>query len=272
MEDIFGDHLKVCLYQKKKIKTSRKQLKEIRDLFALSKPNLLEQLTKNVRLDGLFTLDEHSFNDDADLVTTYDPAYIFFFTMMYLQHLNKLLEEQLEISFGDDWRGKNIWYGVSVDKHLLGTVFGSTKKLEKLFYASGILDDSLRKAKFCNRGEEILPAIQHRLPYLHFKVKSYFVVAQLFSKHMQLTLHQVVKVASTGEDAASVIIKDKIVYMDDVFELLGKEIWTSIQLNCQMDYCNIHEDGKNERYDLSSFQTYSYMYRNIKSCVTRLVS
>ncbi|KAI7891464.1 uncharacterized protein EV154DRAFT_563383 [Mucor mucedo] len=176
------------------------------------------------------------------------------------------------INIGSNWRANNIWYSVSMDKKFLDTVFGSIKKLEKLFFASGILrkDDELRKAKFCTRGEEILPAIQHKYQHLDFRLKSYFVVVQIFSKHIQLSLHQVVKLASPGEDPASIIVQDKIIHIDDVYDTLCKSIMKSIQVNCQVDYCTTHKIQEDTQYHFQSFEIYSNIYRNLKPYVVEL--
>ncbi|KAI7893682.1 uncharacterized protein EV154DRAFT_501190 [Mucor mucedo] len=227
---------------------------------------------QNVKTDDLFMKNDSSCSDDTNLLDTSDPGYILFFILAYLHNLNMLLNKELDKKFWNDWRGKNIWYGVSVDKHLLETVFVSKKKLEKLFYASGILlkDNNLRRAKFCVRGEDILPAIQQTLD-LKLKMKSCFVVSQIFPQHVQLTLHQTVKLGSPGEDAASIIIEDKIVYFDDVYDDLCKNIWKKMQSNCQIDYCITHKDKKYTEYDFGSFQAYRDIRQTFKQRIVELL-
>ncbi|KAI7891454.1 uncharacterized protein EV154DRAFT_224841 [Mucor mucedo] len=175
-------------------------------------------------------------------------------------------------NFGKNWQANKIWYGVSIDKNLSDNVFGLIKKLEKSFFASGILgkEDNLRKAKFCTRGEEILPAIQHQYQHLDFSLKSYYVVAHISSKHIQLSLHQVVKLASPGEDPASIIIQDEMIQVDDVYDTLCKSIMKSLQVKCQVDYCTTHKSQKDTQYDFQSFEIYSNIYRNLRPCVVEL--
>ncbi|KAI7891427.1 uncharacterized protein EV154DRAFT_508240 [Mucor mucedo] len=182
---------------------------------------------------------------------------MYFFMLTYLHCLNKQIEKKLESNFGKNWQADKIWYGVSIDKNLSDNVFGTIKKLEKSFFASGIIrkNDDLRKAKFCTRGEEILQAIQHKYQHLDFRSKSYFVVAQISSKHIQLSLHQV----------------DEIIHIDDVYDTLCKSIMKSIQINYQVDYCTTHKYGKDIQYDFQSFEMYSNIYRNLKPCVVELV-
>ncbi|KAG2199838.1 hypothetical protein INT47_009451 [Mucor saturninus] len=226
----------------------------------------------NIEMDDLFVSKDESCSSDSESFTTCHPGYMYFFVITYLHCLNKQIEEKLENTVGSNWRANNIWYGVSIDKKLLDTVFGTIKKLEKLFFASGILekDDELRKAKFCTRGEEILPAIQHKYQHLDFRLKSYFVVAQISSKHIQLSLHRVVKLASPGEGPASIIIQDEVIHIDDVYDTLCKSIMKSIQVNCRVDYCAMHKSEEDTPYDFQSFEIYSNIYRNLKPCIVEL--
>ncbi|KAI7891423.1 uncharacterized protein EV154DRAFT_224143 [Mucor mucedo] len=226
----------------------------------------------NIEMDDLFASKDESCGSDSKLFTTCHPGYMYFFIITYLHCLNKQIEKKLESDVGSNWRANNIWYGVSVDKKLLDTVFGSIKNLEKSFFASGILrkDDELRKAKLCTRGEEILPALQHKYQHLDFRLKSYFVVAQISSKHIQLSLHQVVKLASPGEDPASIIIQDEIIHIHGVYDILCKSIMKSIQVNCQVDYCTTHKSQEGTQYDFQSLEIYNNIYRNLKPCVVEL--
>ncbi|KAG2193301.1 hypothetical protein INT47_008662 [Mucor saturninus] len=228
----------------------------------------------NIEMDDLFVSKDESCSSDSESFTTCHPGYMYFFVITYLHCLNKQIEEKLENTVGSNWRANNIWYGVSIDKKLLDTVFGTIKKLEKSFFASGILekDDELRKAKFCTRGEEILPAIQHKYQHLDLRMKSYFVVAQISSKHIQLSLQQVVKLASPGEDPASIIIQDEIIDIDDVYDTLCKSIMKSLQVNCQVDYCTTHKSQEDTQCDFQSSKICSNIYRNLKPCVVELVS
>ncbi|KAG2194690.1 hypothetical protein INT47_013065 [Mucor saturninus] len=225
-------------------------------------------------MDDISVSKDEFCGSDSKSFTTCHPGYMYFFMITYLHCLNKQIEEKLESTVGSNWRANNIWYAVSMDKKLLDTVFGTIKKLEKSFFASRILgkDGELGKAKFCIRGEEILPAIQHKYQHLDFRLKSYFVVARISSKHIQLSLHQVVKLASPGEDPASIIIQDEMIHIDNVHDTLCKSIMKSIQVNCPVDYCTTHKNEEATQYDFQSFKIYSNIYQNLKPCVVELVS
>ncbi|KAI7869620.1 uncharacterized protein EV154DRAFT_556732 [Mucor mucedo] len=266
--------MKLTLGNIDRIKTSQNSQKEIRKLFVSSNPNLFKQLTKNLDMDDFFASKDKFRDAKSESFTTCHPGYIYFFMITYLHCLNKRLSEKLANKLGRKWRGNHLWYGVSIDKNLLDTVFGSKKNLEKLFYAGGILqqDDTLRKLKTCTRGEEILPAIQQRLLGLNFRLKSCFVVAQIFSNHIQLSLHQTVKLSSTGDDAASIIIQDEVLHIEDVYDTLCKNVMKSIQANnCQVKYCSAHRNKQDKRYNFETFETYSNIYPNLKPCLVKLL-
>ncbi|KAI7895810.1 uncharacterized protein EV154DRAFT_493846 [Mucor mucedo] len=264
--------MKSAFVNRCRIKTSQNCSKDIRNLFVYPKPKLLERLTKNVKMDGFFTLSDTRDSTDS-LANTCNPGYMFFFLLTYLHNLNNLLEGKLQCLFGNDWQKKNMWYGVSVDKNLLDTVFGSKKNLEKLFFASGILrkDDKFRKAKFCTHGEEILPAIQQNFVDLEFKIKSYFVVVQVFSKHVQLTLHQVVKLATSGRSVSTIIIQDKIICIDDACDTLCKEIWKSMQFKRQITCCTPHRDNDYLKNSFGSLKTYKSILQNLNISIAELL-
>lgn len=257
------------------IKPIKVQSKEIIDLLVFSKSNLLEKLTENVKLGDFSTLNNKSCSDDDSLKTTGQTIYLLFFMITYLQNLHKRLEEKLQDNFGSDWRGKNIWFGVSVEKYLLDNVFGSKKNLEKLFFASGILgkDNNLRKAQFCTFGEEILPALQQELKRdLNLKMKSYFVAAHIYSRYIQLTLHQVVKLELSGKKSATIIIQDKIIHINDVYDTLCKGILANMQSYYRTSCCSINNHNTNEQYDLSSLKIYSNICQKLKLSIVELVS
>ncbi|KAG2195022.1 hypothetical protein INT47_005622 [Mucor saturninus] len=269
----FRDMLKrSTLSSDKRVKSNKNRLKRIRNEFVSLNPNIFEELVENIEMDDLFVSKDEFPALDSESSTTCHPGYMYFFMITYLHCLNKQMEEKLESTVGLNWRANNIWYAVSMDKKLLDTVFGTIKKLEKSFFASRILgkDNELRKAKFCTRGEEILPAIQHEYQHLDFRLKSFFVVAQISSKHIQLSLHQVVKLASPGEDPASIIIHDEMIHIDNVYDTLCKSIMKSIQVNCQVDYCTTHKSEEDTQYDFQLFEIYNNIYRNLKPCVVEL--
>ncbi|KAI7888041.1 uncharacterized protein EV154DRAFT_324303 [Mucor mucedo] len=198
-----------------------------------------------LKIDDVFSMDHRpSAGNEEDSIAIHQHVYVNCFLIAYLYSLNKFIEEKLDEDYGDEWKNKNIAFTVSVDKYLLDKVFGSKERLNELFYASGVLqkDNRLRKAQIFSYGEEILPAIQQRLTDLDFKMKSYFVVAQIHPKHIQLTLHQVVKLSSYEENTATIIIQDEIVQIEDVYDSLShcfgyKNVYQKLKL-CVVEIMN----------------------------------
>lgn len=181
-----------------------------------------------------------------------------------------MIEEKLNENYGREWKNNKIAFAVSVDKQLLDTVFCSKEKMNELLLASGILQKNVnkRKAQIFSYGEEILPAIQQKLTDLEFKMKSYFVVAQIHPKHIQLTLHQVVKLSSFEKNTATIIIQDEIIQIEDVFDALCKNIWITMLSGIHVNYCSIHENEGNETHGFR----YKDGYQKLKLCIIEMVS
>lgn len=91
----------------------------------------------------------------------------------------------------------------------------------------------------------ILSAIQQKLG-LNLGLKSYFVVAQIKQANIHIILHQVVKLLSPEEDASTMIVRDKIIHINNVHDTLCKNIWNSFQLTDKINYCALHKyvEGK----------------------------
>lgn len=248
--------------------------KKIIDTFVDSEGKILERLLSKENLGKLFSKEDKPCRANVDFVDIRHPGYVFFVIISYLYYLNKLVEEKLEGSFGNDWRDKNIAYAVCVDKSILDNVFGSKEHFHELLYASGILqkNNEHRKAQISTYGAEILPAIQQKLKHLEFKMKSYFVVAQTYPTHIQLTLHQVVRLSSPQKDAATIIIQDEIIHIEDVYDTLCKRVWANMLFSGHVEYCTKHKDERDTLYDFGSFQNYSNIRHKLKLCITKLVS
>lgn len=264
LESILGHYLEMY--------SDTKQQKEIRTNFVKSGLKIFEQRLSEVDFYEMF-LKDASPAADTHFVTVYQPSYIYFFMITYFYYLNKLVEEELKGDFGNDWREENIGYDVCVNKSILDNFFGSKEILNELLYVGGILqkNNEHRKAQISTHSEEILPVIQQKLEYLEFKMKSYFVVVQTYPTHIQLTLHQVVKISSSKENSATIIIQDQIIQIEDVYDTLCKKIWANMSLNGHIEYCNTHKDIPSALYDFGLLQNYSNIYQKLKSCVVKLV-
>lgn len=80
------------------------------------------------------------------------------------------------------------------------------------------------------QGEELLPVLLQRLN-LELPLKSYYVLSQLHATYIQITLKQVVKIASNEEEVAAITIQNETIPINDIYEELLKNIWRHIILN-----------------------------------------
>lgn len=104
-----------------------------------------------------------------------------------------------------------------------------------------------RKKRKITQGEGLLSLLQEKFK-LSLPLKSYFVQAQLHEEFLQLILNQVVKLKSPKEEAASVIIQDQTIPIQNICDSLCANIWKSIgscdgsiNVNC----CEMHKDNIN---------------------------
>lgn len=207
----------------------------------------------------------------GNLVTLSEPLYVYIFVILYLIHLNKLIITELDKRFGNDWKTKNIGHVVSVEKKLLNDIFGSKEGLRKLFIASGFLSNECRRARILTQGEGCLPTIEQNMCDLRFKIKSYFAIAQIHQAHIQVTLHQVVKTLSPGENEATVILKDEVINTEDVYDILYKSIWNQLLCHSQINYCRSHKVQDHEIHDFCSSRNYNHIRSKIKPFVIEMV-
>lgn len=267
MEDIFGDYLQMNLDFDREANN--------RHAFINSGSRILESLLDKVKLSKIFSTSDQGLAIDNTMETIRHTTYILFFKIMYLRYLNQLIQELLDLHFKNNWKNKSIVFDVSVDKNLLDHVFGSKEDLNELFYASRILqkEDKRQRAQFSIYGEEIFPAIQLKLPDLNFKIKTYFVVAEIHSSHIQIALHQVVKLKSAQENGVSIVVQDKIIPIDHLYKTLCKILWTNISSNIVINYCKEHNKETNTLvYDFYSAQNYEHTLNSLELCVLKIVS
>ncbi|KAG2195210.1 hypothetical protein INT47_006741 [Mucor saturninus] len=206
--------------------------------------------------------------------STADPFYIRSFLILYLIYLNKLITLEVNRKFVGECRNKDMGYVLTVQKKLLDTLYVSKKKLKGLLFTSGFLsqENECRKVRIFVRGEGCQPSIENYLQDLKFVIKSYFVTAQVHESHIQVTLHQVVGTSLIGEHAATIILKDKLINMDDVYDVLDKKIWLHTLPICPINYCCVHVDEETRDFhDYCPLQNYTYNRPNIRKLVLRML-
>ncbi|KAI7884750.1 uncharacterized protein EV154DRAFT_522106 [Mucor mucedo] len=254
---------------------SRQQL--IKKIINNQGDNLYQLFSSETILDECFSRPNTSKPPKATqdhLESTADPFYIHSFLILYLIYLNKLITLEVNRRFGGKCRNKNMGYVLTVQKKLLGTLYGSKKNLKGLLFTSGFLsqENECRKVRIFVRGEGCQPGIENYLQDLNFNIKSYFVTAQVHESHIQVSLHQVVGTSSIGEHAATIILKDKLINMDDVNDVLDKKIWLHTLPICPINYCCVHVDEETRDFhDYCSLQNYTYNRPNIRQLVLRML-
>ncbi|KAI7870693.1 uncharacterized protein EV154DRAFT_121968 [Mucor mucedo] len=267
IQNTFRKYLKLWSHPDKRTK--------VINTFVYPESKIVEKLLCKVDMDTMFSkkIALSAANGDNSVIVCH-PGYFFFFIITYLYYLNKLIEDKMDSAFGNDWRDKNTAFAFSVEKKLLDDIFGSKETLNEMLFASGILhnNNGFRKAEICTYGEEILPAIQQKLKDADFKMKLYFIVAQLHQKHIQLTLHQVVKLSTPAEDAATIIIQDEILHIEDVYDTLCKNIWAALLSSNRIDYCLKHMNKGDDPHSLNSSEGYKAIYQRLKFYLMEVLS
>lgn len=227
-------------------------------------------------MDGFFSRAEEmpqSAIADESIIIHHQVEYIHLFLMMYLGYINKLVTSQLDESFGNDWREKNTGYIISAEGILMDDLIGTKKNMQDLLFGSGILHktDEFRKARIVTQGEVILPAIQQKLGLI-LDLKSYFAVAQLHQKYIQVTLHQIIKMQSLEENASTIIIRDEMIPIENVYDNLCKNMWNNIILDGNINYCDSNRDNEDTTCDLYSLRNYVIILKKLNQFVSKIVS
>lgn len=176
----------------------------------------------------------------------YQQKYIKAFLMIYFGYLNEVILNNLPKKFSFE-ENRKIGYIFNIEKRLLDEVFRSKEELNEILIASGIVKqgDESRKARIFTHGEGLLPALQHRL-HIDLPLKSYYVQAQLLEDYIQVSLNQVVKVASSKEEEASaIVIQNNTISIENIYDSMCRNIWTSyVESNdgSNINRCELHEE------------------------------
>lgn len=183
-------------------------------------------------------------NSTGGTFKTHQQRYIKTFLVLYLGYINELVIDQLKTNFGN-LESRKIGFVLSLEKKLLHDIFVSKRCFRELLFASGILQshDSSRKVQIITRGESLLPALSQE-SNLDLPLKSYYVLSQLHTSYIQTTLHQVVKLATTEEEAASITLQDEFLPIENMNDALSKNIWNCLKSNTSlMKCCPLHKDN-----------------------------
>lgn len=203
-----------------KIQSQRVKAGKLRDFISPKKEKLLSEIKAQIG-QTLTT---------GNMVQEQQEKYIKVFLIVYLGYLNELVTVKLVDRFGD-LGSRKIGFVLSLEKKLIDE-FGTKKDFRELLFASGFLlkYNSSIKVQINTQGEGLLPVLSQRL-HLELPLKSYFVLSQLHATYIQITLKQVVKIASNEEEVAAITIQDETIPINDIYEELLKNIWRHTILN-----------------------------------------
>jgi hypothetical protein len=177
----------------------------------------LKRLLQNGIID-IFGLKENShisnYDSNSVVVTTKKYLYIEAFLALYFSCIDKYLSIYCKNLFEDG----HVSYVVCVEKKLLDDFKLSKEKLRRLMYEGGMTQfdgDNSKQCKIITKGEGLLPAIQKASDF-KLPIKAYYVLAQIHRNYIQLTLNQVVKVSADNDEATEIIIRDKLIPIEDI--------------------------------------------------------
>lgn len=211
--------------------------------------------------------------DQTYFVTLCQQYYTQIFLMMYLAHLFNSATSQLCKAFQNEYVENSVGYVISVEKNLLDDLFGSKILLRKMLFGSSIIQEANddTKVQIVVQGEGILQAIQCKLD-INLPLKSYFIVSQVQSTYIHVSLNQVVKVASTEEDISAIVVKDKFITFKNANDILCETIWNHFTSTGIIDYCTLHKDD--HKIDCNFFKSKDYYHalENLKYHILETVS
>ncbi|KAG2213114.1 hypothetical protein INT47_011263 [Mucor saturninus] len=206
---------------------------------------------------------------DKSHIFTCQAKYIRLFLMMYVGYVKKLVNLKLNTIFRNDCNSENTAYIATLDKAWMNSNLILNNNPKELLIESGILPEfgDNKMARFVVRGEGILPAIQQKL-CLELCLQSYFVVAQIHPTHLQVTLHQVVKISSSKGNESTIIIKDKKFEMRNIIDLISINIWKHMKACGKIEHSNSDTDKRCLSSDLNSLQIYNDVLKSLKLYVS----
>lgn len=172
----------------------------------------------------------------------------------------------------------NIGYVVSIEMILLDNIIGTKDDLRDIIYTSGLThsEDNSKKLRIITQGEGYLPTIKEKLK-LKLQLGSNFVLVQLHEDYIQLTLNQVVTesdVEDKEEEQESIILLDKIIHVQNVYDSLCLNMWNNVLESCGViQLCDIHDErGDTAETLLFSLRIKKYFMSNIKDYISNKVS
>ncbi|KAI9258629.1 hypothetical protein EDC94DRAFT_163419 [Helicostylum pulchrum] len=130
----------------------------------------------------------------------------------------------------------------------------------------------LKKLRIILKGEGLLPTIQKYFQAITFPIKSFFVIAQLFKGHIQLTLNQVATESTSLDEKdhqEAIIIQDEIIHIPNIYDSLSIKMWDNIvEDNSLIRLCDVHNKcNDHELLEIFSLENQAEFTNNLKQYV-----
>lgn len=204
---------------------------------------------------------------------TQQQKHIRVFMIVYLAYLKDvILKENLDF----DEAELNIGYVVSIERMLLDNAIGSKSDFEEIVSASGIIESegTSNYLKVITRGEGLLPLLQRRYKISESPLDSYFLLANIYEDYLQFTLNKVVISGGPEIEASSIVIKDKIISIENIYDSLCINVWNCVvKTESLVRLCEDHKSqSAYQIQELFSFEARENFFKSLKSYMSEKVS
>lgn len=194
--------------------------------------------------------------------------------IVYLAYLkNVVLKENPDF---DEEAELNIGYVVSIEKMLLDNAIGTKSDFEEIVSASGIIESegTSNYLKVITRGEGLLPLLQRHYNIFESPLDSYFLLANIHEDYIQFTLNKVVVSGGPEIEASSIVIKDKIISIENIYDSLCVNVWNCVvKTESLVRLCEDHEfQSAYQVQELFSFEARENFFKSLKSYMSEKVS
>ncbi|MBM6386418.1 MAG: hypothetical protein JSY10_20895 [Paenibacillus sp.] len=220
-----------------------------------------------------FFFEEDSDSTQQQNYNTQQQKHIRVFLIVYLAYLKDVI---LKKNLGFDEAELEIGYVVSIERMLLDNAIGTKSEFEEIVAASGIVksEGTSNYLKVITRGEGLLPLLQRRHEGSEFPLNSYFLLANIHEDYIQLTLNKVVVPGSSEVEASSIVIKDKIISIENIYDSLCMNVWNCVvQTESLIILCEYHKcQSIYQVQELFSFDAREDFFKSLKSYMSENVS
>lgn len=218
--------------------------------------------------------------DDATKDVLLRQKYFELLVEIYLTYIKAVISSKLSSIIAVESNADiKIGYAVTIENIVLERLFGTEEDLRDTIYKTGLLqrDDSSKKLRIILKGEGLLPTIQKYFQAITFPIKSFFVIAQLFKGHIQLTLNQVATESTSLDEKdhqEAIIIQDEIIHIPNIYDSLSIKMWDDIvEDNSLIRLCDVHNKcNDHELLEIFSLENQAEFTNNLKQYVFKNVS